>query len=124
MSYEDESLSIPPETAAARHRRRGGDHVNWRRVVRAVVLSTPVWGPAAWWIVSTGLETYGQWLEFAKLPGQIRALEDADLAKRLASLERYRCILGYDPGGALGKASILPRDRRSECRTEQKAPEQ
>jgi len=127
VPYEDESLSVPPEPAA-RLRRRGSDHVNWRRVARAVLLSAPAWGPAAWWVVATGLEAHRQWIEFSKMPGQIKQLEDAaeeheDLAKRLASLERYRCILGYDPGGKLGQASILPRDKRGECRAEEKAPE-
>jgi len=121
MPYEDESLSIPPEPTAERHRRRGSDRINWRRVALYVLGSLPVWGPGAWQAVSIGLEVHRQWLVFVKMPDQIKELEDTakehdDLVKRLASLERYRCILGYDPGGKLGQATILPRDRRSECR--------
>jgi hypothetical protein len=126
MSYEDESLSIPPEPRSAR--RRKDDHVDWWKVARVVAFSSPLWGPGLWQTVSVGLQVHAQWLVFQKLPAKIAELEEAaeaheDLDKRLASLERYRCVLGYDPGGAFGKASILPRDRRSECRTEQKAPE-
>ena len=129
MPYEDESLSIPPEPAAVKHRRRGTDHVDWRRVAVYVMGSSTIWAPALWYAAGVVFDAHAQWLEFAKMPGRIADLERSakeheGLDKRLASLERYRCILGYDPGGKLGQASILPRDRRSECRTEQKAPEQ
>jgi hypothetical protein len=56
------------------------------------------------------------------MPPRIQDLEEtakehAELVKRLESLERYRCVLGYDPGGVFGKASILARNDRAQCRT-------
>lgn len=124
MGYDDDSsVSIPPTS-----RRRSTDKINWPKVAKVVLYSLPLWGPIAWQGVTQALVLHRQWLVFDALPQKVADLErtakeHADIDKRIASLERYRCILGYDPGGKLGQASILPRDRRGECRTEQKAPE-
>lgn len=117
MPYED-AASIPPE----RHRRRSHDHINWSRVAKYVLLSMPVWGPGAWTGVGMALEVHRQWLDFQKLPARVNQLEQEvqeheKLEQKISSLERYRCILGYDPGGKFGEKTTLPRERRSECRT-------
>lgn len=122
MGYEEDasaSLSIPPEPRSAR--RRKDDRVDWLKVARVVAFSSPVWGPGLWQVVSMGLSAHSQWLAFQQLPARIEELEQTakahvDFEKRISSLERYRCILGYDPGGKLGQATILPRDRRADCR--------
>jgi hypothetical protein len=116
MPYDDDN-SIPPE----HHRRRSRDHINWMRVGKYVLFSLPVWGPGAWTVVTFGLEVHRQWMVFEALPKRVADLERTakeheDIDKRIASLERYRCILGYDPGGKFGEKSTLPRDRRNECR--------
>lgn len=119
-AVSDESYgSMPPEGAAARRRR--SDRVDWLKVAKVVGYSAPVWAPMLWQVVGYGLQAHTQWLSFEKLPTRIEQLEQTakehtDFEKRLLSLERYRCILGYDPGGRLGQATILPRDRRAECR--------
>lgn len=44
---------------------------------------------------------------------------DTGLLKR-----RWRCVLGWDPGGKVGPATILPRERRAECRSGRREQEQ
>jgi hypothetical protein len=119
MPYEE--TIPPPGPSTQHHHRRKIDHVDWMKVARAVLLSLPMWGSGLWMAVTWGLEAHSQWLLFKELPAKIVALEKVagehvDLVKRLASLERYRCILGYDPGGKFGEKTTLPRDRRNECR--------
>jgi hypothetical protein len=118
MPYDstDASMSIPPSS-----RRRSTDKVDWLKVGKVVLYSLPLWGPIMWQGVTCGLELHAQWLVFAALPQKVADLErtakeHTDIEKRIASLERYRCILGYDPGGKFGQKTTLPRERRNECR--------
>ena len=119
MHSEDSSasMSIPPVAS----RRRSTDKVDWLKVGKVVLYSLPLWGPIAWQGVTHALVLHRQWLVFDALPQKVADLEQtakehADIEKRIASLERYRCILGYDPGGKFGQKTTLPRDRRNECR--------
>jgi hypothetical protein len=118
MPYDDDT-SIPP---TGKQRRRDTDRINWIKVAKAVVLSSPAWASIVWIGFGYLFEIHAQWLVFQQLPDRIeqleqRAKEHADIEKKLASLERYRCILGYDPGGKLGRATILARDNRQQCQT-------
>jgi hypothetical protein len=121
MNSNDGSVTIPPDKPD-KQRRRSADHIDWIRVAKYVLLSLPMWGPATWKIGEMLFAVHSQWIVFQGMSPRIEELETtskehADLAKRLASLERYRCILGYDPGGRFGEKTVLPRDRRNECRT-------
>lgn len=117
---DDSSASIPPEPVA-RHKRRSNDRINWRRVMITAAMSMPITGPGIYQGGIMLMDAHAQWLEFKKMPARLEQLEERTkeheaLEKKLASLERWRCVLGYDPGGKLGQATILPRDRRAECR--------
>lgn len=90
--------SIPP----GKLKRRSGDVISMQRIVMALLASTPLTIPG---VIKGGqmvLDIHMQWIEMQKDHERLHEIE-RQLAvadpheKRLDSLERWKCVLGWDP---------------------------
>jgi len=118
MGYDDDQ-SIPPGPRRRRH------DMSPKLALLVLLGSTPVSLPTIW---ATGSYLYRAQTAIERIAPLEKAVAEAkeQQAAQQAELERLRrwqCILGYDPGGVLGQATILPRDRRGECRSGQRERE-
>lgn len=117
----DESLSIPP---GERARRRRYD-ISPRTALLILLGSTPVSLPGIWAAGSYAFKAQAAIEQVPMAVSQVAALHQQVAAQQaeLDRLRRWQCVLGWDPGGELGSATILPRDRRLECRSGQRERE-
>lgn len=107
-------------------RTRKSDKIDWPRVAKYVLISMPVWGPTTWGAVNYGIQIRDQWTLMQKeVPALRREIDElkkvakedhtGQLAlheRRLKKVERWKCILGWDPHSE-------PRDRDRVCLEEQ-----
>ena len=116
MPYDEDSISIPPTPS----RRRSSDKINWMKVAKAVLYTMPIWGTTAWQAVNIFFQVK---TAIESIPGlEARVVTVEKVAADVERLKRWQCILGYDPGGKLGTATILPRDKRDACRAKPEQP--
>ena len=121
----DDSISMPPSSAGTGAGRRRRYDVSPRTALLILLGSTPVSLPTIWAAGSYLFKAQAAIEQVPVVTEEIKEAKEQLEAQRLEldRLRRWQCILGYDPGGVHGQATILPRDRRSECRDGQRERE-
>jgi len=116
-----DSISIPPGPVG---RRRRYD-VTPKTALLVLLGSMPISLPTVWAAGSYIYKAQAAIEQVAGMTERINVAHERLETQRLEieRLRRWQCILGYDPGGVHGAPTILPRDRRGECRDGQRERE-